>query len=66
MWKIGHEKNIETHRNNDFTTHHSSYSTKDMTFLRRTGTTVGVNMLFTEYTPFKSKKELFLANSEYK
>jgi hypothetical protein len=22
--------------------------------------------LFTEYTPFKSKKELFLANSEYK
>jgi hypothetical protein len=37
-----------------------------MTYLRRTGTTVGVNMLFTEYTPFKSKKELFLANSEYK
>ena len=28
-----------------------------MTHLRRTGTTVGDKVLFTEYTPFKSKLE---------
>jgi hypothetical protein len=32
---------IETHRNNDVTTHHSRYYTNDMTHLRRTGTIVG-------------------------
>jgi len=50
MWKIAHEKNIETHRNNDFTTHYSRKSTNDMRYLRRTGTTVGAKVLFTEYT----------------
>jgi hypothetical protein len=37
-----------------------------MTHLRRTGTTVGSKVLLTEYTLFKSKKELFLADSKYK
>jgi hypothetical protein len=32
----------------------------------RTGTTVGAKLVFTEYTPFKSKKELFIADSKYK
>jgi hypothetical protein len=40
-----------------FTTHHSRYNTNDMTHLRRTGTTAGVKVLFTEYTPLKSKLE---------
>jgi hypothetical protein len=66
MWKIAHEKNINTHRNNDFTTHNSRESTKDMTHIRRAGTVGGAKLLFTEYTPFKSKKELFLAHSENK
>ena len=38
----------------------------DMTHLRLTGTTVGAKVLCTEYTPYKSKKELFLADSKYK
>ena len=37
-----------------------------MPHLRRTGTTVGAKVVFTEYTPYKSKKELFLADSKYK
>jgi len=37
-----------------------------MTHLRQTGTAVGEKVLFTEYTPFKSKMELFLADSENK
>ncbi len=37
-----------------------------MTHLRRTGTAVGDKVLFNEYTPFKSKMELFLADSENK
>ena len=37
-----------------------------MTHLRRAGTGVGDTVLFTEYTPFKSKMELFLAYSENK
>jgi hypothetical protein len=45
------------HRNNDFTTHHSRWY--DMTHLRRTGTTVRAKVVFTEYTLFKSKKELY-------
>ena len=32
----------------------------------RIRTTVGAKVLFTEYTLFKSKKELFLAGSKYK
>jgi hypothetical protein len=36
-----------------------------MTHLWRTGT-VGVKVVFTEYTPFKSKKELFIADSKHK
>jgi hypothetical protein len=65
MWKIAHEQNIETHRNNDFNTHHSRESTNDMTHLWRTGT-VGAKVVFTEYTPFKSKKELFIVDSKHK
>jgi hypothetical protein len=34
-------------------------------YLWRTGT-VGVKVVFTEYTPFKSKKELFIADSKHK
>jgi hypothetical protein len=38
-----------------------------MAHLRQTGTIVGAKkVLFTEYTPFKSKKGLFLADSKYK
>jgi hypothetical protein len=65
MWKIAHEQNIETHRNNDFNTHRSRESTNDMTHLWRTGT-VGAKVVFTEYTPFKSKKELFIVDSKHK
>ena len=42
---------IQTHRNKGF-------STKQKIVIFK--------VLFTEYTPFKSRKELFLANSEYK
>jgi hypothetical protein len=37
-----------------------------MTHIRRAGTVGGAKLLFTEYTPFKSKKELFLEHSENK
>ena len=37
-----------------------------MTHLRRTGTTVGAKVVFTKYTPFKSKTELFIADPKYK
>jgi hypothetical protein len=30
MWKIAHEKHINTHRNSDFTAHNIRYSTKDI------------------------------------
>jgi len=42
---------IKTHRNKGFST---------------TQNIVIFKVLFTEYTTFKSRKELFLANSEYK
>jgi len=37
-----------------------------MTHLWWAGTAVGDKVLFTEYTPFKSKMEIFLAYSENK
>jgi hypothetical protein len=37
-----------------------------MTHLRRAETAAGDKVLFTEYTPFKSKIELFQADSENK
>jgi hypothetical protein len=37
-----------------------------MTHIKRAGTVGGAKLLFTEYTPLKSKKELFLAHSENK
>jgi hypothetical protein len=49
------------------TTVDSLLITHDMAHLRQTGTIVGAKkVLFTEYTPFKSKKGLFLADSKYK
>ena len=53
MWKIAHEKHINTHRNSDFTAHNIRYSTKDMTHLRRSGTSVRDAVLFTEHAHFK-------------
>jgi hypothetical protein len=52
----GKEKNINRsvylpRRTNAFLT--ALATTNDMTHLRRTGTTVGAKVLFTEYTPFK-------------
>ena len=53
MWKIAHGKNINTHGNSDFTAHNIRYSTKDMTHLRRSGTSVRDAVLFTEHAHFK-------------
>jgi hypothetical protein len=68
MWKIAHEKNkISIHIEITILPHTIvDKSTNDMTHLRRTWTKVGRNVLFIENTLFKSKKELFLADSRYK
>ena len=44
----------------------SGPNTKDATHLRRTKGIFGTKVSFTETTPFRSKKEAFLANSENK
>ena len=49
-----------------FDGYRSGPTTKDTTHLRRTRGVTGTRVYFTESTPFKSKKEQFLSNSENK